>query len=181
MIRDAVAADAAQLAEIYAHYVRTSTATFDTEPVPARAWAEKIAAITGAGWPFLVAVDDAAPDDAAPDDAAPVEGQRILGYAYVGPWRTRPAYRFTVEDSIYLRPDATGRGVGRGLLSELLERARAAGAREVVAVVADGDSPGSVALHRRLGFQDAGRLERVGTKFDGWWGTTLLQLSLHEE
>ncbi|GIG39271.1 GNAT family N-acetyltransferase [Cellulomonas phragmiteti] len=161
-LRPATAADAEAVSGIYDHYVRTSTATFDLEPPGVAAWAEKIEGLTGAGWPFHVAVLDG----------------RVAGYAYVGPWRPRPAYAHTVEDTVYLDPAATGRGVGTRLLASVLDAAAAAGAREVIAVVADGDTAASLALHRRLGFGDAGRLERVGRKFDRWLGTTLLQKTL---
>jgi len=161
-VRDASPADAEALARIYAHYVTTTTATFELEPPAPLAWAEKLEAITGAGWPFLV---------------ASLEGA-VVGFAYVAPWRTRPAYARTVEDSIYLAPEAVGRGVGARLLEALLDRAERAGAREVIAVVADGDAAASLALHERAGFERAGRLERVGFKFDRWLGTTLLQRSL---
>ncbi|UZN02031.1 GNAT family N-acetyltransferase [Cellulomonas sp. S1-8] len=154
--------DVDALARIYDHYVATSTATFELDPPGAGMWPEKIAAVTGGGWPFHVAVLD--------DD--------VVGYAYVAPWRTRPAYAHTVEDAIYLAPGATGRGIGGLLLGSVLEAAAAAGAREAIAVVADGDTAASLALHRRAGFADAGRLERVGRKFDRWLGTTLLQKSL---
>lgn len=168
-IRPSTPADMADVARIFAHYVTTSTATFELTPPTAEAWTEKLAAIAGAGWPFLVVTDDDVTGDAP---------EVVVGFAYVSAWRPRPAYDQTVEDTIYLAPDAVGRGLGARLLARLLDDAAAAGAREVVAVIADADSPASLALHRRAGFTEAGRLERVGHKFDRWLGTTLLQRSL---
>ncbi|MEV8027597.1 GNAT family N-acetyltransferase [Cellulosimicrobium funkei] len=148
-LRTATPADMAGVARIYDHYVATSTATFELTPPGETVWTDKLAALRGAGWPFLVADLDGA----------------VAGFAYVGPWRPRPAYAHTVEDTIYLDPAATGRGIGTQLLDQVLTGAAAAGAREVIAVVTDGDTAASLALHRRAGFTDAGRLERVGRKF----------------
>ena len=94
------------------------------------------------------------------------------------PWKTRPAYRYTVEDSVYVAPDAVGMGVGGRLLDALLEDCAAAGIREVIAVIVDADANGSLTLHRRRGFVEAGRLERVGFKHGRWLDTVLLQKSL---
>ncbi|MEP7762555.1 N-acetyltransferase family protein [Sanguibacter sp. 25GB23B1] len=163
VLRVATPEDVPAMARIYDHHVRTTTATFETEPPGETLWAAKLESITAAGWPFLV---------------AEIDEIGVAGFAYVGPWRVRPAYRYTVEDTIYLDPAATGRGVGTRLLAEVLDLARAAGAREVVSVVADAESTASLALHTRLGFRTVGRLENVGLKFDRWLGTTLLQLSL---
>jgi L-amino acid N-acyltransferase YncA len=120
--------------------------------------------VVDAGLPFLVATLD--------DDVA--------GYAYCGPWKTRPAYRQTVEDSIYLAPDALGRGLGGRLLDALLTACAEADIREVIAVVADGgaESQASLALHRGRGFAEVGRLRSVGYKHDRWLDTVLLQCSL---
>ncbi|ADG76526.1 Phosphinothricin acetyltransferase [Cellulomonas flavigena DSM 20109] len=161
-VRAATSGDVAGLARIYDHYVATSTATFELDPPGEAVWVDKLDAVVAAGWPFEVAL---------------LDGQ-VAGFAYVGPWRPRPAYAHTVEDTIYLDPAATGRGIGTRLLASVLEQAAAAGAREVIAVVADGDTAASLALHRRAGFDPAGRLERVGRKFDRWLGTTLLQKTL---
>lgn len=161
-VRAATGEDLAAVADIYGHYVARSTATFELTAPDTAAWGDRLAGLQVAGWPFLVAEHDG----------------RVVGYAYVGPWRPRPAYAATVEDTIYLDPAATGKGVGALLLAELLEQARRSGAREVIAVVADAESTASLALHRRAGFVEAGRLERVGRKFDRWLGTTLLQKSL---
>ena len=161
-LRTATPADMAGVARIYDHYVVTSTVTFELTPPGEAVWADKLATLQGAGWPFLVADLDGT----------------VAGFAYVGPWRPRPAYAHTVEDTIYLDPAATGRGIGTRLLDQVLTGAAQAGAREVIAVVADGDTAASLALHRRAGFTGAGRLERVGRKFDRWLGTSLLQKTL---
>ena len=149
------------IAEIYARYVETSIATFELEVPDEAEWARRFDAIVGAGLPFLVAEFDG----------------KVAGYAYCSPWKTRPAYRQTVEDSIYLAPWAIGKGLGGLLLDALLERCRALGIREVIAVIADtqGASP---ALHRRRGFVDAGRLVDVGFKHGRWLDTLLMQRSL---
>jgi phosphinothricin acetyltransferase len=115
------------------------------------------------GYPWLVAESPA--------------GQ-ILGYAYVTPYRTRAAYRFTVENSIYLGPASTGHGLGVALMTELLARAKTAGIREVVAVIADKGADASIRLHERFGFTRIGHMGRVGFKFGRWLGTVLMQKSL---
>jgi L-amino acid N-acyltransferase YncA len=154
--------DVEAVSRIYAHHVEHSVATFDTvAPGPAE-WVAKAAGITAAGWPFLVAVD----------------AGEVIGFAYVSPWRTRPAYAHTVEDTVYLAPGRSGRGTGRALLTEVLARAAAAGAEQVIAVIADSGDPSSQALHRALGFTEAGRLRAVGRKHGRLLDVVLLQASL---
>lgn len=160
-IRPLVAGDLVAIADIYARYVETSTATFELEPPAVAEWRTRFETVNVRGLPFLVA------------EVAGV----IAGYAYCSPWRARPAYRFTVEDSIYVHADATGRGIGRALLGELLRACEHAGVREVIAVVTEGHA-GSLALHQRHGFVIAGRLTRVGHKHGQWLDTLLLQRSL---
>lgn len=161
-IRDATADDLDQIAAIYAPYVTDTVITFEVDVPTVEEWRERFVAITAAGLPFLVAaVDD-----------------RVVGYAYAGPYRSRPAYRRTAEDSIYLAPASRGLGIGGGLLDELIIRTRAAGIRELVAVIADAGNPASPALHARKGFTMAGRLTGVGHKHDLWVDTLLMQLSL---
>ena len=162
MARTAGTADLTTVAQIYAHYVTTSVATFEVDPPDAEEWHRRFTAVDAAGLPFLVAERDGA----------------VAGYAYCAPWKTRPAYRATVEDSVYVAPWAVGRGCGAELLEVLLERCRTAGIREVIAVVADSGDPASFALHRRFGFAEAGRLARVGFKHDRFVDTVLLQRSL---
>jgi phosphinothricin acetyltransferase len=161
-VRPARPQDAEAVARIYAHWVRTSAATFDEVAPSAAETAATIDAAAAAGLPFLVAET----------------GGRVEGHGRLSAYRARPAYRFTVEDSVYVDPAALGRGHGRALLERLLEEARGAGLREVVAVVAVTEDPASVALHRACGFREAGRLERVGFKFGRWHDTLLLQRSL---
>ncbi|MFI6789126.1 GNAT family N-acetyltransferase [Nonomuraea sp. NPDC050383] len=155
-------ADLPAVAGIYAHYVDRTVATFDETPPGVEDWRGKAAAITGAGLPFLVTEEDG----------------EVTGFAYAGPFRPKPAYRHTVEDTIYLAPGATGRGLGRLLLGELIERAARARARQMVAVIADSGDPASLRLHTSFGFEQAGRLRSVGFKHDRWIDTILLQLTL---
>ena len=162
VIRPATPDDAASIAGIYAHYVEHSVATFDLTSPDAAWWTAKIADLTAAGWPFLVVEDEGGP----------------AGFAYVAPWRVKPAYRQSVEDTIYLAPGRTGRGLGRALLGALLDAARAAGARQVIAVVADGGDGSSTRLHEAFGFVEAGRLRAVGFKHGRWLDTLLLQADL---
>jgi L-amino acid N-acyltransferase YncA len=163
--RDAQPTDTEAIAAIYAHYVRTSVATFATEPPSPQQWLDTLAERNRQGLPLLVGE----------------EGGVIVGYAQLSPWRPRPAYRFTVEDSIYLNPEHTRRGYGRTLLAELLNRARSAGRRQVIAVIAEAEDGASVGLHRAAGFDDAGRLRAVGYKFDRWIDTILMQRSLDSD
>lgn len=162
-IRDAQGTDLPDILEIYNHYVANSTVTFDEEPMTPRDLRAKFQHLSKLGLPFLVAVSG---------------GGRLLGYAYVAPWRQKAAYRYTVESTIYLGAAATGKGLGSALLGELIARARAAGLRELIAVIADHGAQGSIALHERFGFVEIGRLGRVGFKFDRWLGTILYQKSL---
>ena len=170
MIRDdavigpAGAADLGRVAEIFAHYVTHSVVTFETEPPTVADWQVRLDTLASRGLPFLVART----------------GGEVAGYAYASPWRPKPAYRHTLEDTVYLAPGETGRGLGRRLLAELLSRAGQTGARQMVAVIADAgaDSEASVALHRALGFAHAGRLAAVGHKHGRWIDTVLMQRGL---
>jgi phosphinothricin acetyltransferase len=162
VIRHTTSDDLKAIATIYAHHVKTGVATFHlTAPDPSE-WQRRLDAITADGLPFLTAMRD----------------DRVAGYAYCAPWKTRPAYRQTVEDSIYVAPDAVGCGVGGLLLDALLTECAGAGVREVIAVIVDADGAASLALHRNRGFVDAGRLTAVGFKHGRWLDTLLLQLSL---
>jgi L-amino acid N-acyltransferase YncA len=161
-VRTAGPHDLAATHEIYAHYVATSVATFELVAPDAGEWARRFDAIAKAGLPFVVAE----------------LGGRVAGYAYCSPWKTRPAYRQTAEDSIYVAPWAAGHGLGGALLDELLRRSSAAGVREVLAVIADSGDPASLVLHQKRGFTEAGRLRAVGFKHDRWLDTVLLQRSL---
>ncbi|GAA5072537.1 phosphinothricin acetyltransferase [Thermocatellispora tengchongensis] len=162
VIRKAEERDLPAVARIFAHYVAESVATFEEEPPSVAAWRARRADLAARGLPFLVAEAD---------------GQ-VAGYAYAGPWRPKPAYRHTAEDTIYLAPGRTGAGLGRALLGELIAGCAAAGVRQVVAVIADTGDPASEALHRRAGFEYAGRLTAVGHKHGRWIDTVLMQLDL---
>jgi len=142
--------------------VQTGVATFELTAPDAAEWQRRLHAVTGDGLPFLTATLDG----------------RIAGYAYCAPWKPRPAYRHTVEDSVYVAPDAVGCGVGGRLLDALLADCTRAGVREVIAVIVDADGPASLALHRSRGFVDAGRLTAVGFKHGRWLDIVLLQRSL---
>jgi L-amino acid N-acyltransferase YncA len=163
VIRPAGPADAGPIAAIFAHYVTTTVTTFEEVPPAAADWLRRIEELTAAGLPFLVAEDD---------------GVVVAGYAYASPWRPKPAYRHTVEDTVYISPGLTGRGLGRALLEALLAGCEQAGARQVIAVIADTGSDASSALHRRCGFTDAGRLTAVGRKHGRWIDTVLMQREL---
>jgi L-amino acid N-acyltransferase YncA len=162
-IRPARPADLPAVREIYNYYVANSTVTFDEDAMTLREWKQKYAMLQKLGMPFLVAESPS--------------GQ-LLGYALVTPWKPKRAYRYTVEDSIYLGPAASGKGLGRALLGALIEASKAAGLKEILAVIADQGAEASIALHERFGFTEIGRMGRVGFKFDRWLGTVLLQKSL---
>jgi L-amino acid N-acyltransferase YncA len=162
VICPAAPADMERVAAIFAHYVTASVATFEETAPSAAAWRQRLDDLAAHGLPFLVAK----------------AGGEVAGYAYAGPWRRKPAYRHTVEDSVYLAPDRTGRGLGRGLLGALLTRCAQADVRQVVAVIADTGDDASAALHRSFGFAYAGRLTNVGRKHGRWIDTVLMQLDL---
>ncbi len=164
LIRPASAADIPAITAIYRHYVLHSTTTFELEAPRESEMLMRFYRITDAQLPFLVA---------SADDA-------ILGYIYAAPYRARPAYRHTVEDTIYLHHEQTGLGYGTALLGDLIQRCTALGYRQMIAIVGGNDpqSP-SLKLHRRLGFRDAGLLQGIGRKFDQWLDTALLQRALH--
>ncbi|MFI6735540.1 GNAT family N-acetyltransferase [Nonomuraea sp. NPDC050451] len=161
-IRALVEADLPAVADIYAHYVIDGVATFDETPLGLDQWRAKADGIAGAGLPFLVAEVDGA----------------VAGYAYVSQYRPKPAYRHTVEDTIYLAPGFTGRGLGKLLLGELIEKTGETSARQMIAVIADSGNPSSARLHKAFGFEEAGRLRAVGFKHGRWIDTVLLQLDL---
>jgi phosphinothricin acetyltransferase len=162
LIRPLTRADLPAVATIYAPYATGSLVTFDETPPGLAQWRSKAATIAAAGLPFLVAED----------------GGEVLGYACLARYRPKPAYRHTLEDTIYLAPEATGRGLGRPLLGELIAAAARTEARQLVAVIADSGDPASVKLHAAFGFEEAGRLRNVGFKHGRWLDTVLLQLDL---
>jgi len=180
VIRPATSADLASVAAIYARSVLTSTATFDTDVPPMSAWQAKLDS-KAPGDHFLVArrAAEHAPAGRGPDSPAVLPGadERLLGYAYSGEFRSRPAYRHTRETSVYLEPDAMGSGLGTRLYNALLDLLRNDGVHLVVAVVTQ-PNPASAALHRKLGFTEAGTLDEVGHKFGTYLSTTTYQLRL---
>jgi phosphinothricin acetyltransferase len=162
LVRPARAADLAEVGEIFGWYANTSVSTFEDQPRTAAFWLQHAAELASLELPFLVAESDG----------------RVVGYTYAGPWRRKPAYQTTVEDSVFVAPDRTGLGIGRQLLAELLSACSAAGIRQVIAVIADSAGDASVALHRACGFTNAGRLTAVGFKHGRWIDTVLMQRSM---
>ena len=161
-IRAAEPRDLAAITRIYAHAVIHGTASFETEPPDEAEMARRQALLSAGGHPFLVAELAGA----------------IVGYAYAGPYRPRPAYRFTVEDSIYIAPDAQRRGIGRALLERLLDEAATRGFRQMIAVIGDSAQTPSIALHAAFGFRHIGTLTAVGFKFGRWLDSVLMQRTL---
>ncbi|MET8144007.1 N-acetyltransferase family protein [Sphaerisporangium sp. NPDC005288] len=161
-IRAATLGDLPAVAAIYTHYVLGGVATFEETPPGLEDWRRRLDDLAGRALPFLVAELDGT----------------VAGYAYAGPFRPKPAYRHTVEDSIYLAPGHTGRGLGRALMGPLLSGCTRAGARQMVAVIADTGDPGSIALHEAFGFTRAGLLKEVGHKHGRWIDTVLMQRAL---
>ncbi|PZE65661.1 MULTISPECIES: GNAT family N-acetyltransferase [unclassified Curtobacterium] len=162
-IRPATTADLPEVREIHTHYVRNSSVTFDAAAFTFAAWKRRYDELQRRKLPFLVA-------------QAP-SGQ-VLGYALVEPWNPRDRSNHVVEDSIYLGAASGGKGLGRALMEALLEACRAAGVREVIAVIADRSADASIRLHERLGFEEIGRMGRVGFKYDRWLGTVTMRLRL---
>ncbi len=166
-IVDAGSGHAPDIAAIYAHHVKTGTASFDTEAPAVEVWQTKIAEIHARGWPFLVATD----------------ADCVIGYAYATQFRDRPAYAHTCENSVYVHPDAIRRGVGSAMMAALIEQASTSGFREMIAVIGGGE-PASIALHAKAGFRHAGRMEKVGMKFGRLLDTVYMQRGLdvvHEQ
>jgi L-amino acid N-acyltransferase YncA len=161
-IRPALPHDVAAITRIYAHAVLHGTASFETEPPDEAEMARRLDVLLSGGFPYLV---------------AEVSGA-VAGYAYAGPYRARPAYRFTVEDSVYVAPDTQRQGIGHALLDRLLTQAQACGFRQMIAVIGDCAQRPSIALHESLGFRHIGALEAVGFKFGRWLDTVLMQRGL---
>jgi L-amino acid N-acyltransferase YncA len=177
VVRAAVPADAGPVAAIFAHYVATSVATFEEVAPTAADWRQRLGELAARNLPFLVAEAAAAGSGVAGAGMAG-GGRSVCGFAYASPWRPKSAYRHTVEDTVYLSPGCTGRGIGSALLGTLLAGCTTAGARQVIAVIADTGSDASAALHRRFGFTQAGLLSGVGRKHGRWIDTLLMQKEL---
>ena len=161
-VRAALPADAAAVQAIYAHHVLHGLGTFETEPPDLREMQSRHAQITAAGFPYLVGVDAGA----------------VIGYAYANHFRTRAAYRYTVEDSVYVAPAAQRRGVGKLLLDELVARCGAQGLRQMLAVIGDSANAGSIGLHRACGFEHVGTMRAVGRKANRWIDVVVMQRAL---
>jgi L-amino acid N-acyltransferase YncA len=162
LIRPSSDADLAAIARIYGHAVQHGTGTFELEVPDETEISRRRADVLDKGLPWLVAE----------------RAGSVLGYAYANHFRPRRAYRFCLEDSIYLDPDARGHGIGRLLLAELLAQCEALGARQMLAVIGDAANAGSVGVHRACGFEDAGVLKAAGWKFERWLDVVLMQKSL---
>ena len=163
-IRRAAAGDLAAITAIYADAVENGTSSYELDPPSLAEMTQRYEALLAGGFPYIV---------------AEAKG-RILGYAYAGAFRPRPAYRFAVEDSIYVAPDAKGRGVGRGLLANLIEECRGLGFRQMLAVIGDArPDSASVRLHERMGFSHAGLLKGTGYKHGRWLDTGFMQLEMN--
>jgi phosphinothricin acetyltransferase len=161
-MRTARTDDIHAIQSIYAHHVLHGLGTFETEPPDGAEMNARYTQITASGFPYLVAAD---------------AGQ-VIGYAYVNHFRTRAAYRFTVEDSIYVAPFAMGHGVGKALLGELISRSIALGLRQMLAVIGDSANDGSIGVHRACGFEMVGVMKNVGRKFDRWVDVVVMQRAL---
>jgi L-amino acid N-acyltransferase YncA len=162
LIRPGEARDVAAIASIYDWNVRHGTGTFELDAPDEAETARRRDDVLAKGLPWLVAE----------------RGGRILGYAYANPFRPRRAYRFCLEDSIYLAPDAQGQGVGRPLLAELIARCETLGARQMLAVIGDSANRLSIGLHRALGFKPVGLLAASGWKFERWLDVVIMQREL---
>jgi phosphinothricin acetyltransferase len=160
--RTATPADIPDITRIYAHAVKHGTASFELEPPDEAEMAHRMQSLVDGGYPYIVAEIENA----------------LAGYAYAGPYRPRPAYRFSVEDSIYIDPNAQRRGVGRVLLQCLIEECERRGFRQMIAVIGDSAQAPSIELHRALGFRMIGAVENVGYKFGRWLDSVNMQRAL---
>jgi L-amino acid N-acyltransferase YncA len=161
-IRDATEADIPPIQAIYAHHVLTGTGTFDEQPPSVEEILDKFRKVVEHGWCWLVATD----------------ATGVLGYGYYTQFRDRSAYRYCVEDSIYVRDDVRGQGVGKALVCALIEHATAHGMRQMIAVIGDSENVGSIGVHASLGFHMVGTLRAVGVKFGRWVDVVSMQRAL---
>lgn len=164
-IRPAEAGDVPAIQAIYAHHVLHGVASFEEEPPDQAEMTRRLAEVRARGLPYLVAED-------RPGSGA------VLGFAYAGPYRARRAYRYTLEDSVYVLPGRGGRGIGSALLGALIERCAALGYRQMIAVIGDSANAGSIRLHARHGFRDCGILASVGFKHGRWVDSVFMQRAL---
>jgi L-amino acid N-acyltransferase YncA len=162
IIRDATEADVPEIQSIYAHHVLTGTGTFEEEPPSVEQMLGRYRNIVEHGWRWLVAADETG----------------VLGYGYFSQFRPRTAYRYCVEDSIYVRENVRGQGVGKALVQALIEICTAGGMRQMIAVIGDSDNVGSIGVHASMGFQRVGTLRASGIKFGRWLDTVYMQRAL---
>ncbi len=162
LLRAAKPGDISEITRIYAHAVRHGTASFELDPPDITEMTGRYQAMVATGYPYLVAQ----------------RAGELLGFAYAGPHRMRPAYKWTVEDSIYVAPQVQRHGVGTALLRRLIELSESKGYRQMIAVIGDSANAGSIELHRALGFHMVGTLANTGFKFGRWLDTVLMQRSL---
>ena len=162
IIRPSLDEDIAAITGIYAHHVLHSTGTFETEAPSLQDMTNRRADVLGKGLPYLVAVDEG----------------KVTGFAYGNWFKPRSAFRYSVEDSIYLAPDQHGKGLGRALLAELMARCEAVGIRKVMAIVGDSANTGSVGVHLALGFERVGTIDACGWKFGAWRDIVIMQKTL---
>jgi len=163
-IRPATPEDIPAITEIYRPVVLTGTASFELEPPSVDEVRRRFETITSGGYPYLVAEHEGA----------------VIGYSYASAYRTRPGYRFSVEDSVYVVEGQQGKGVGRALLSRLIEECTARGYRQMVAIIGDSAQWASIGLHRKLGFTFVGTLHSIGYKHGRWLDTVIMQRTLGE-
>ncbi|HUN38997.1 MAG TPA: GNAT family N-acetyltransferase [Acetobacteraceae bacterium] len=161
-VRPATTADLPEIQSIYAHHVLHGTGTFEEVPPSVEEMTERFAKVTDRGWSWLVATD----------------ATGVLGYAYYTQFRDRTAYRYCVEDSVYVREDVRGQGVGKALVLKLIEQATAAGLRQMIAVIGDSENVGSIGVHASLGFRNIGTMRAVGIKFGRWLDVVSMQRAL---
>ena len=161
-IRAAGEADVPEIQAIYAHHVLTGAGTFEESPPSVEEMSTRLAKVTAGRWSWLVATD----------------ATGVLGFAYYTQFRDRSAYRYCVEDSVYVREDVRGQGVGKALVARLIEDATAAGMRQMIAVIGDSENVGSIGVHASLGFQMVGTLRSVGVKFGRWVDVVWMQRPL---
>jgi phosphinothricin acetyltransferase len=163
-LRNALADDLPAITALYAHHVLHGLASFEIDPPTPKEMRSRFDAITRAGYPYLVACDD----------------ERVVGYAYANHYRARPAYRFSVENSVYVADGATGRGIGKQLLTRLIVECERRGFRQMLAVIGDSANFASIELHRSCGFAQVGLLPAIGFKFGRWVDSVLMQRALGE-
>jgi phosphinothricin acetyltransferase len=161
-IREAGEADVPEIQAIYAHHVLTGAGTFEEDPPSVEEMTERLAKVTASGWSWLVATD----------------ATGVLGFAYYTQFRDRSAYRYCVEDSVYVREDVRGQGVGKALVARLIADATERGMRQMIAVIGDSENVGSIGVHASLGFQMVGTLRSVGVKFGNWVDVVSMQRAL---